>query len=154
MRRWFRGSGLSSAAMSFRTAMSRHPPIVHKDDHTIRGPMFCSFLAPGVAQGTGGSAGSGRVHPRMGRHRARSGAVDRNRGRARQLALRNTAPTVPHRPAHARVASPPLVRCVQPPARHDVKNAAAVVPTPVLRLLTLDLGYVSRVSCRRFTVCS
>jgi len=46
MRRWFRGSGLSSAAMSFRTAMSRHPPIVHKDDHTIRGPMFCSFLAP------------------------------------------------------------------------------------------------------------
>ena len=37
--------GLSSAAMSFRTAMSR-PPIVHKDDHTIRGPMFCSVLAP------------------------------------------------------------------------------------------------------------
>jgi hypothetical protein len=25
--------------------MSRHPPIVHKDDHTIRGPRFCSFLA-------------------------------------------------------------------------------------------------------------
>jgi hypothetical protein len=32
--------------MAFRTAMSRHPPIVHKDDHTIRGPMFCSVLAP------------------------------------------------------------------------------------------------------------
>jgi hypothetical protein len=26
--------------------MSRHPPIVHKDNHTIRGRMFCSFLAP------------------------------------------------------------------------------------------------------------
>jgi hypothetical protein len=26
--------------------MSRHPPIVRKDDPTIRGPMFCSFLAP------------------------------------------------------------------------------------------------------------
>jgi hypothetical protein len=25
--------------MFFRTAMSRHPPIVRKDDHTIRGPM-------------------------------------------------------------------------------------------------------------------
>ena len=37
---------LSSAAMSFRTAMSRHPPIVHKDDHTIRSPMFCSVLPP------------------------------------------------------------------------------------------------------------
>jgi hypothetical protein len=37
--------------------------------------------------------------------------------------------------------------------RHNLKNAAenpaAVVPTPVLRLL--DLGDVSRVSCRRST---
>ena len=26
--------------------MSRRPPIVRKDDHTIRAPIFCSFLAP------------------------------------------------------------------------------------------------------------
>jgi hypothetical protein len=25
--------------------MSRHPPIIHRDDHTIRGPRFCSFRA-------------------------------------------------------------------------------------------------------------
>jgi hypothetical protein len=111
--------------MSFRTAMSRHPPIVHKDDHTIRGPMFCSFLAPVLRKEREdrlAAAGyilewADIVHDLE--------RLIRNRGRARQLAWRNTAPTVPHRPAHARVALPPLVRCAQPPARHNAKKQPA-----------------------------
>jgi hypothetical protein len=74
---------LSSAAMSFRTAMSRHPPIVQQRRPHYPQPHVLLRSPAGVAQGTGGSAGSGRVRPRMGRHRARSAAADRNRGRAR-----------------------------------------------------------------------
>ena len=60
----------------------------------------------------------------------------------KRYVLRNTAPDGASTVLRTLgVALPPLVRCAQPPPpHHNVKNAAenpaAVVPTPVLRLLT------------------
>ena len=47
--RFLRGLGVIKPAMSFGTAMSRHPPIVHKDDDTSRGPM-CLLLSRAVSR--------------------------------------------------------------------------------------------------------
>jgi hypothetical protein len=87
--------------MFFRTAMSRHPPIVHKDDHTIRGPMFCSFLAPVLRKGREDRlAAAGYILEWADIVHDLQRLIETEA--EQDSALHNTAPTLPRRPAHAR----------------------------------------------------
>jgi|GEM_PF-6733027 len=67
-------------------------PIFHKRDETIRGHVFCSFLALALAQGTGPAARIRRASARMGGDQTRShGTAKGHRGRRGAQACR------PHR---------------------------------------------------------
>ncbi len=111
----------------FRTAKSllATRPIFHKDDQTIRGHIFCSFLALVLRKELEDRLAAAETHPRMGRHRARSATVEGEteiEQDGKRYVLRNTAPDgAQHRPAHAR-------RCLATPGPR--RPAAACHTTP------------------------
>ena len=122
--------------------MSRHPPIVHKDDHTIRGPRFCSFLALVLRK-------ERKDRLAAAGHILEWADIVGDLGRLSETeAEQDSTPcaTPPRwRPAPSCACSAlpcrhwSAARSRRPP-RHNLKtaaeNPAAVVPTPVLRLLT------------------
>jgi hypothetical protein len=97
--------------------MSRHPPIIHRDDHTIRGPSFCSFRALVLRKEPEDRlTAAGHILEWAGIVR------DLERLSETEAEQDKTARLAQHRPDGARtvlrmlaVALPPLVRGAQPP---------------------------------------
>jgi hypothetical protein len=117
---------LWTVEQSFRT--SKHllstRPIFHKRDETIRGHVFCSFLAcAGAQEGAGGE--HRRAWPRrlLDRDRRRSRCADRDRDRAGRQALRTTMPATPGR-------QPGAARRRRRAAAHRARSRRLTPPNP------------------------
>ena len=108
---------LWTVEQTFRTAkhLLSTRPIFHKLDETIRGHVFCSFLALVLKKALEDRiAALGRIRL-MARDHRRSRLADRDRDRARRQALRASAPR--RAPPPVSLFAPPASRCRQPSAK-------------------------------------